>query len=187
MSEIEFQSFLSFYVKDMFSQEVVDAKERELNNLKEHNVFEEVPDTGQSTISSRWIITEKYKDDKKITKARLVARGFEENSYMMRTDSPTCSKQSLRITMTIIVSNRWKINSLDITTAFLQGDSINRELFLQPPKDVANSGTIWKLKRCIYGLNDAPRAWYLRVKVEMVKLGGEMSIYDQALFTWHEN
>ncbi|XP_057305251.1 uncharacterized protein LOC130642182 [Hydractinia symbiolongicarpus] len=170
---------------DMFSQEVVDAKERELQNLKENDVFEEVPDTGQTTVSSKWVITEKFKGEKRVVKARLVARGFEENSQSLRTDSPTCGKQSLRLAMAIIVSNDWQINSLDITAAFLQGDAIERELFLQPPKDTLSLGTVWKLKRCLYGLNDASRAWYKRVRSEMLKLGGEMCTYDPAVFYWY--
>ena len=39
----------------------------------------EVPDMGQPTISTRWVICEKdMTDGKKQMKARLVVRGFEE-------------------------------------------------------------------------------------------------------------
>ena len=60
------------------SQEVVDAKEKELQNLIDHDVFKEVPYNNQPTVSSRWVITEKLVDGKKCYKARLVARSFEE-------------------------------------------------------------------------------------------------------------
>ena len=73
------------------AQEVVDAKEKEINNLIESDVFESVQNENQQTISSRWIITEKFKDGKKIVKAHLVARGFEEDSSNFTKDSPTCS------------------------------------------------------------------------------------------------
>ena len=68
-------------------QHVIDAKEREFNNLVEHKVFDWVDDVGQKTISTKWVITEKETPDGgKKWKARLVARGFEENtdrlSYM---------------------------------------------------------------------------------------------------------
>jgi flavodoxin len=52
------------------------------------------------------------------------------------------------------------INSIDIAAAFLQGHEITREIYMKPPKDVRPEGKIWKLKCCIYGLNDAPREWY---------------------------
>ena len=35
------------------------------------------------------------KDGKSIIKARLVARGFEEDTVDLRTDSPTCSKEAV--------------------------------------------------------------------------------------------
>ena len=82
----------------MHSQEVVDAKEAEVQNLIENDVFQKVPYTGQSTVSCRWVIEEKSdgKADRRI-KARLVARGFEEDLMNKKVDSPTCSRQALRL------------------------------------------------------------------------------------------
>ena len=79
------------------AREVVDAKEKEITNLIENDVFESVQNENQPTISSRWIITEKFKDGKKIVKARLVVRGFEEDSSNFTKDSPTFSRESLRL------------------------------------------------------------------------------------------
>ena len=44
--------------------------------------------------------------------------------------------------------------------AFLQGYSIERDLYLKPPKE-AGTLNLWKLKKTVYGLCDAPRSWYL--------------------------
>ena len=79
------------------AQVVVDAKEKEIKNLIENDVFESVQNENQPTISSRWIITEKFKDGKKIVKACLVARGFEEDLSNFTKDSPTCSRECLRL------------------------------------------------------------------------------------------
>ena len=70
------------------SQEVVDTTNVELNNMIENKVFETVPYGNQNTVSSRWIIsTEKFKNGIRKVKAHLVARGFEEDSSSLRTDS----------------------------------------------------------------------------------------------------
>eukprot|EP00794_Sanderia_malayensis_P006696 gene6696-7457_t len=80
------------------NQEVIAAKEKEYNNLVENDVFEWVEDTGEKAISTKWVITEKCNPDgTKRTKARLVARGFEEQLIDKRFDSPTASRQSLRL------------------------------------------------------------------------------------------
>ena len=89
--------------------------------------------------------------------------------------------------MAISACFEWKVWAIDISAAFLQGNSLERDVFLKMPPDVCEKGKIWKLKRCIYGLNDAPRAWYERVKEEFIKLNATRSMFDQALFFWHEN
>ena len=170
---------------DELRQEVVDAKEKEVVNLIENDVFEEVKDIGQSCVSCKWVITSKVKNDVEVVKARLVARGFEERSNTARTDSPTCSRQSLRMSFVVASTMTWTIHSLDITSAFLQGNGIERNVFLRPPPEADCEGVVWKLKRCIYGLNDAPRAWYERVHQELLGLGGKTSLYDEAMFLWH--
>ena len=169
------------------NQDVVDAKEKELANLKKNEVFDEIPFSNQRTISSRWVFTEKNNDGKRTVKARLVARGFEENSEGYRTDSPTCSKHALRTVMMTASTNRWKINSIDVASAFLQGNRINREVYLRPPSDVCSKEHVWRLKRCIYGLNDAPREWYNKVTEELILLGAVRSKLDNAMFMWYND
>ena len=86
---------------------------------------------------------EKVVHEKKIIKARLCARGFEEEQNF-RTDSHTCSREGLRLSCCIISPNQWTLNSLDVKTAFLQGKTIERTVFVHPPKG-ANTNKIWKL------------------------------------------
>ena len=64
-------------------------------------------------------------------KARLVAKGYEEDSSNMRTDSPTCSRECLRLPFTVVSCMGWQIHSIDITAAFLQGHKFEREIFLR--------------------------------------------------------
>ena len=103
------------------SQEIVDAKEKELTNMIENDVFERVPFYDQATVSCKWVFTEKFVNEKKVVKAHLVARGFEEDSSDLRTDSPTCSKQSMSLVFLTAASNKWEIKSLDIKAAFYRG------------------------------------------------------------------
>ncbi len=168
-------------------EEVVEAKEREIKNLVDHDVFESVEDVGQKAVSCRWVFSEKQKEDgSKLIKARLVARGFEERLVEKRVDSPTCSRQSLRLGLIAATSMDWELHVMDITSAFLQGNKLERTVFVRPPPEVCDKGKIWKLKRCLYGLADAPREWYDRVHEEMIKLGATVSVYDKSVFMWHE-
>lgn len=158
------------------------AKEKELKNWFDNNVYSEVEDNNQHTISCRWVVETKKLDDLDITKARLCARGFEdEEGTKRRTDSPTCSKEALRITFSIMASSNWSCKSLDIKRAFLQGNTLDREIFIKPPKE-ANTNKLWRLNKCVYGLNEASRYWYNRVHEEFLKIGLTKSSYDDAMF-----
>ena len=169
---------------DELKPQVLEAKEHEISNWERNKVFVKVKDTGQKAISSRWVITEKQipGSTEFKTKARIVCRGYEEDSSSFRTDSPTCTKESLRITLTSIVANKWECKSLDVRAAFLQGFAIDRTVYMKPPSDIRETGVLWKLQRCPYGLNDAPRSWFRRVSSELMKLKVSSSKFDEAMF-----
>ena len=93
------------------AKEVIDAKKREIENMEIHWVYESVPDIGQKCISTRWVITEKFKDKKKIMKAYRVAHGYEEDSHNMKTDSPICSHEAMHIVMLTTSVMKWRAES----------------------------------------------------------------------------
>ena len=53
--------------------------------------------------------------------------------------------------MTAIAANEnFTIRALDVTNAFLQGKPLEREVFVEPPKDLKKPGIIWKPKKTVY-------------------------------------
>ena len=166
-------------------EEVKQAKLKELTQWKVESVYDEIEYKGQECISLRWVVTPKVIDGVPSVKARLVAGGFEEVQNF-RTDSPTCSREGIRIALTLIASNSWELQSLDVKTAFLQGNQIEREVYVIPPKE-ANTEYIWKLKKTVYGLADASRSWYLTLRSELLNLGAKTVQLDQGIFVWFED
>ena len=165
------------------NKNVVEAKEKELQSWRENSVFEEVEDMGQKAISTRWIVTEKVKGGENICKARLVARGFEEEMEEWEKDAPTCNAETLKFCLTVIKLKKWTCYTLDVKTAYLQGDEIQREVYLKPPNE-GNWGGLWKLKKTVYGLKDAAKAWYSKVVKVVEELGGERSRLEPNIFFW---
>ena len=102
-------------------------------------------------------------DNKVVPKAQLVAKGFEyAEKDFVAADSPTCSRQALRLLIALTGQNHWELSAIDIKTAFLQGKPITRDVYVIPPKE-ANTSYVWKLKKCIFGLADASRNRYDRL------------------------
>lgn len=167
------------------NKEVLQAKLQELYSWKNNKVYEEVPNSGQKIISTKWIVTEKIINGDKKCKARLVARGFEEDNSELTIDAPTCSGDTLKLCLNIINNNKWNVKSLDVKTAYLQGKQIERNVYLQPPKE-ARTDKIWKLHKAVYGLKDAARVWYDSVVEIIEEMKGGKSLYDQTIFYWKD-
>ena len=119
-------------------------------------------------------------------KARLVARGFEEPENDVRKESPTCSKDSLRASMAIIALKKWYLNTIDIKTTFLQGQTIDRDIYLQPPRE-AKTDRLWKLRKCVYSLADVSCKWYDQVKDFMLSVRYKMSLVGPAVFYYYQD
>ena len=75
-----------------------------------------------------------------------------------------------------------------VKTAFLQSGELGRNVYLNPPLEAhVMKGYIWKLLKPVYGLNDASKLWYLRVKHVLERLGYSMCMSENALFIKREN
>ena len=166
------------------SEEIQAAKRIECENIRMFDTYDTVRDVGQKTISTRWVIHEKTVGGKLTYKARLVARGFEETTSI-QSDAPTVEKSTIRIFLSIAISQSWKFESLDVKAAFLQSTALERTIYVRPPKDIKEPGVIWRLKKPLYGLDDSARNWYFTIKEELIALGCKQSKLDKALFRFY--
>ncbi|CAC5421995.1 unnamed protein product [Mytilus coruscus] len=78
------------------------------------------------------------------------------------------------------------MNSVDIKTAFLQGEKMQREVYLRPPKEVKANGKVCRLNKCVYGLADASLKCYEKIKTTLLDCEGTVSKIDSAVFYWHD-
>jgi Reverse transcriptase (RNA-dependent DNA polymerase) len=62
-------------------------------------------------------------------------------------------------------------NSWDFTTAFLQGKSLTRDVFVVPPIAFVGSHVVLSLKKPIYGIVSAPKSWFDRL-IEVCRASG---------------
>jgi hypothetical protein len=55
-------------------------------------------------------------------------------------------------------------------------------VYVKPPKEAEATGYLWRLVKCLYGLKDASRQWYIKVSDKLISLGFKKSKYDQGFF-----
>ncbi|CAI7911640.1 unnamed protein product, partial [Closterium sp. NIES-54] len=86
-----------------------------------------------------------------------------------------------------IAANRgWKIKQMDITTSFLNGIILEELYMLQPEGLDDGSGRVCRLKKAIYGLKQAPHAWYHKLEETLLAGGFKKSECDHSLFLLQE-
>ena len=118
-------------------------------------------------MSTRWVVTDKENGN---TKTRLRVRGYEKKEHP-QSDSPTAHKDSLKIFLSIAANKGFNVTTLDVSSAFLQGYPLEREVFVEPPKERSKEGKVWRLKKSCYGLYDASRRWFMAVDEILMEFG----------------
>ena len=166
-------------------KEVVKAKLKQIADWKKCNVNDEVEDLGQEKITGTWVIVKKQINGKEGIQARWVARGFQKEKEI-KANSPIVSKLGIRVLFAIAASNEWPLEVIDVKSAFLQGDQLDRELYMEPSSEEKKPNVIWRLNKAVYGLNDAQLKWYECLDKELIALGCVRSKLDTACYIYRE-
>jgi histone deacetylase 1/2 len=148
------------------------------------------PSKNKNLIDCKWVYRIKKRSDGTVEryKARLVAKGFKQRYGIDYEDtfSPVVKVATIRLVLSISVSQGWSLRQLDVKNAFLHG-VLEEEVYMkQPPgfEDPRFPHHICRLDKSLYGLKQAPRAWYSRLSSKLQKLGFKASKADTSLFLY---
>jgi hypothetical protein len=111
-----------------------------MKNLHEHGTYEEVRrEPYMNVIPSLWVInkhTEDGKVDSGRIKARLVVQGnLDQGVQETPSDSPTVDRHSVKLALSVAASLKWKVRTMDVSAAFLQGKPIDRVVHVEPRRN----------------------------------------------------
>jgi hypothetical protein len=120
-------------------------------------------------------------------KVRLVAQGFSqvEGLDFGKTFAPVTHLQAIRILLAFAASKGFKLYQIDVKSVFLNG-VIQEEVYVRQLLGFENpkySHRVTKLSKALFGLKQAPRAWYARLKTFLLEHGYVMGSVDKTLFT----
>lgn len=177
-------------IKSKQSENWKQAMDEELNALEENKTWTlvEKPEHG-TIISNRWVF--RIKEDsqgKEIYKARLVARGFEQDiNEISQIHAPVAKLSTFRILLSVCNYYNLLIEQLDVKNAFLNG-IIEEVVYMKIPEGLLVSendrNKVCQLNKAIYGLKQAPKVWNDRFNGVMLSLSFERSKSDYCLYVF---
>ena len=104
------------------------------------------------------------------------------------TFSPVARFESLRLLLALAALEDWEVHQLDIKSAFLNG-VLNEEIYMEQPQGFISTGKetrVCHLKKAIYGLKQASRAWNSNIHAALTELGFKWTIADAGVYVMHQ-
>ena len=180
------ERYMSLADRKLFTE----AKQKELESFFNNAVWHFSPSSEadpQRILKARFLLNwKKNADGTPRAKARLIVQGFRDPDALngtLNTASPTLTRLSRNFILTVATMQQYSLFTADITTAFLQGkefpDDSERVIWIKLPRDgerllglEGEHGQLMKLTKPMYGLCDAPRAWFEEATERLLKVGG---------------
>ncbi|GJV62686.1 putative ribonuclease H-like domain-containing protein [Tanacetum coccineum] len=167
----------------------VDAMQEELLQFKIQKVWVLVDlPYGKKAIDTKRVYQNK-KDERGVVvrnKARLVAQGHrqEEGIDYDEVFAPVARIEAIRIFLAFASYMGFIVYQMDVKSAFLYG-KIDEEVYVsQPPGflDPKHPQKVYKVVKALYGLHQAPRAWYATLSTFLLQNGYRRGTIDKTLF-----
>ncbi|GKC77080.1 retrovirus-related pol polyprotein from transposon TNT 1-94 [Tanacetum coccineum] len=166
------------------------AMQEELNQFIANDIWELVPQPRNMTIiGTKWVFRNKLNENDIVSKnkARLVAQGYnqQEGIDYDETYALVARLESIRILLAYAYALDFKLFQMDVKSAFLNG-FINKEVYAAQPLgfiDFEKPDHVYKLKKGLYALKQAPKAWYDRLKAFLIKHEYKIGMLDNTPFT----
>ncbi|GJV37203.1 putative ribonuclease H-like domain-containing protein [Tanacetum coccineum] len=167
----------------------IEAMQEELLQFKLQEVWTLVDlPNGKRAIGSKWVFRNK-KDERRImirNKARLVAQGYtqEEGIDYDEVFAPIARIEAIRLFLAYASFKDFVVYQMDVKSVFLYG-KIEEEVYVcQPPgfEDPDFPDRVYKVEKALYGLHQAPRAWYETLSTYLLDNRFQRGKIDKTLF-----
>ncbi|GJY11841.1 putative ribonuclease H-like domain-containing protein [Tanacetum coccineum] len=143
---------------------------------------------GKKAIGTKCVFRNK-KDERRIVvrnKARLVAQGHKQEKGIDydKVFAPVARIEAIRLFLAYALFMDFTVYQMDVKSAFLYG-TIEEEVYVsQPPgfMDPEFPDKVYKVEKALYGLHQAPRAWYETLFTYLLENGFRKGTIDKTLF-----
>lgn len=165
------------------------AMEAEIKAIKENETWELVDaPSNAKIIGVKWVFKTKLNERGEVDKfkARIVAKGFHQTYGIdfHEVFAPVARWDTIRVVLGLAAQRGWSVFQLDVKSAFLHGE-LKEDVYIEKPKGFESedeSKKVYKLKKALYGLRQAPRGWYSRIEGYFAREGFKRCYCEHTLF-----
>ncbi|GJT45535.1 putative ribonuclease H-like domain-containing protein [Tanacetum coccineum] len=169
----------------------IESMQDELNQFKRLQVWELVPrPEGKNIIALKWLWKNKCDAENIVVrnKTRLVAKGYkqEEGIDFEESFAPVARLEAVRMFIAYAAHKNITIFQMDVKTAFLNGP-LKEEVYVSQPEgfiDPEFPDHVYRLKKALYGLKEAPCAWYDKLNMGSLKSPTYWNLRGGKLVSW---
>ncbi|KAH9670830.1 hypothetical protein KPL70_017126 [Citrus sinensis] len=111
-------------------------------------------------------------------------KAIVKNDTWELTTLPKARLETIRLIISLAAQNKWKIFQMDVKSAFLNG-FLEEEVYIEQPLGYVVKGhedKVLRLKKALYELKQAPRAWNSRIDKYFQEKGFTKCPYEHALY-----
>jgi hypothetical protein len=170
------------------------ATDEEMTSIDENNTWEltTLP-RGHKAIGLKWVFKVKHNAAGELVKykARFVAKGYTPRQGVDFDEvfAPVARMETVRLLLGLAAHSGWEVHHMDVKSAFLNGVLTEEGFVSQPPGCVVagKEAAALKLQKALYGLRQAPRAWYAKLDASLTSLGFTRSPLEHAIYRRGDN
>nr|GEX04023.1 hypothetical protein [Tanacetum cinerariifolium] len=167
----------------------IDSMQEELLQFKRLNVWVLVPAPDKiSPLTLKWLFKNKHDEEQTVirNKSRLVVGGYrqEEGINFEESFALVARMEAIRIFLAYAAHKSFTVFQMDVKTAFLHG-TLKEDVYVCQPEgfeDPDYPEKVYKEVKALYGLHQAPRAWYETLANYLLENGFQRGKIDQTLF-----
>nr|GEY24707.1 retrovirus-related Pol polyprotein from transposon TNT 1-94 [Tanacetum cinerariifolium] len=141
-----------------------------------------------SPLTLKWLFKNKHDEEQMVirNKSRLVVKGYrqEEGIDFEESFAPLTRMEAIRIFLAYATHKSFSMFQMDVKTAFLHG-SLKEDVYVCQPEgfiDADHPSYVYKLKKALYVLKQAPRAWYNELSTFLLQNHFFKGTIDPTLF-----
>jgi hypothetical protein len=147
----------------------------------------------KKAIRCKWVYKIKHNADGSVSKykTRLITKGYAQiyGIDYEETYNPIAKMATIRTIIIMVVAKGWSLHQIDVKNVFLHKD-LQEEMYMEQPPgyvDQTHPNLVCRLKKVLYSLKQAPKAWPDKIGQYLVTSGFQTSNANFSLYVKKTN